>query len=133
MTWQVLEGTPRIPVTLLEAVESVDAGDIYLQERIDLAGNELLDDLRGKVAQATRLLCEAFVDQYPSVLTKACRQSGEPSYYPRRGPDDSGLDPKQSLVEQFELLRVVDNQRYPAFFEHRGRRYRLRIEKADHE
>ena len=51
----------------------------------------------------------------------------------RRTPADSRLDPDKSIAEQFELLRVVDNQRYPAFFDHRGRRYRITIEKVDHD
>ena len=31
---------------------------------------------------------------------------------------------------QFDLLRVVDTERYPAFFDCRGRRYIVKIEKA---
>ena len=31
LTWQVIEGKNRIPITLFEAVEKVDAGRIYLQ------------------------------------------------------------------------------------------------------
>jgi len=31
------------------------------------------------------------------------------------------------------LLRIVDNQRYPAWFEHRGEKYKLAIEKIEHE
>lgn len=31
LTWQILEGCNRIPVTLFEAVEKVDSGDIYLK------------------------------------------------------------------------------------------------------
>jgi methionyl-tRNA formyltransferase len=37
------------------------------------------------------------------------------------------LDQQRSLAEQFELLRVVDNVRYPAFFHWRGRRYELQV------
>jgi len=120
-------------VTLLEAVESVDAGDIYLQEWINLRGDELLTELREHVGRATLFLSKTFVNEYPGVIEKARSQSGEPTYYPKRGPADSELDPNRSVVEQFELLRVVDNERYPAFFEHRGHRYRLQIEKADYE
>jgi methionyl-tRNA formyltransferase len=40
---------------------------------------------------------------------------------------------QKTIAEQFDLLRVVDNLRYPAFFDHRGKRYRLTIKKADDE
>ena len=46
LTWQVLEGADSIPVTLFEATEKVDSGQIYLQETIDLHGNELVEELR---------------------------------------------------------------------------------------
>ena len=32
---------------------------------------------------------------------------------------DSRLKPEYSFVEQFNLLRVVDNERYPGYFEHK--------------
>ena len=57
-----------------------------------------------------------------------CPSQGEESAYSRRRPEDSRLDPLQNLEDQFPLLRIVDNEAYPAFFERKGRRYRLRID-----
>jgi methionyl-tRNA formyltransferase len=57
-------------------------------------------------------------------------QAGEPTWYARRRAADSRLDPDRTLAQQFDLLRVVDNDRYPAFFDLRGHRYRLRIDDA---
>ena len=51
------------------------------------------------------------------------------SNYPRRNPEDSKLDINKSIVEQFDLLRVVDKKRYPCFIEHRGHRYKINMEK----
>ena len=131
LTWQVLEGAERIPVTLLEAVAEVDAGPIYLQEWFDLEGHELVDELRARQADSTRRLCRRFVDEFPEPVENAREQTGEPSWYPRRGPADSALDPEQSLAAQFDLLRVVDNERYPAWFEWRSRCYRLIVTPAE--
>lgn len=128
MTWQILEGKNRIPVTLIEAVDAVDAGPIYLQEWINLAGTELHPEWRALQAQATQNLCRQWVQAYPGILEKARQQEGEGSVYARRRPADSRLDPKKTLVEQFDLLRVVDNENYPAFFEINGRQYRFSIE-----
>ena len=44
----------------------------------------------------------------------------------RREADSSGS--RTLLAEQINLLRVVDNKRYPAFFEWRGRRHVLQVE-----
>ena len=45
----------------------------------------------------------------------------------RRTP---GSISSRSIAEQFDLLRVADPQRFPAFFDLRGHRYLVRIEKA---
>lgn len=46
LTWQILEGKNEIPITLFEAVQNVDAGQIYLQRKMIFKGWELVDDLR---------------------------------------------------------------------------------------
>ena len=127
LTWQILEGANRIPVTLIEAAARVDSGPIYAKRWLEFQGNELIDELRAGQAEATHQLCRWFVDRYPQNAEQARSQQGEESFYPRRRPADSRLDADKSLTEQFELLRVVDNDHYPAFFELRGNTYRLTI------
>ena len=73
-------------------------------------------------------LCLAWFDRHQEVVDAAKPQYGEASHYPRRRPADSRLDPELSLAEQFNLLRVVDNERYPAFFQWRGRSYILNLQ-----
>lgn len=127
LTWQILEGKHCIPVTLIEAAERVDSGAIYAQQWLTFHGNELIDELRAALASATNDLCRWFVDNYPQSVENGRPQTGEESFYPRRRPADSRLDPDRTLAEQFDLLRVVDNQRYPAFFAYRGRTYTLQV------
>lgn len=129
MTWQVLEGKNRIPVTLFEAEASVDSGPIYAQTEMALQGHELVDELRASQAAATLRLCEWWVQNYPVGVQAARVQQGSATMYPRRRAEDSRLDPARTLAAQFNLLRVVDNHNYPAFFDHNGVRYVLRIEK----
>ena len=40
LVWKILEGENLIYLTLFEANESVDRGDIYLQEKIQFHGND---------------------------------------------------------------------------------------------
>ncbi|WP_375175159.1 formyltransferase family protein [Pseudooceanicola sp.] len=126
MSWAVLEGASEITVCLVEAVEDVDAGDIFGRTTISLNGIELCAELRCLQGEATLKLCQEFLSS--PVPPAATPQLGSPSWYKRRRPADSRLDPEQSLAAQFDLLRIVDNERYPAFFDFRGRRYRLRID-----
>ena len=131
LAWQILEGKNKIPVTMFEAAESVDSGEIYFQDQIIFEGHELVDELRQKQGGKAIALVEKFVQRYPKISSRA--QQGRPSYYRRRTPLDSELQIEQSLKAQFNLLRVADNERYPAFFYYRGHKYVLKIYKAANE
>jgi UDP-2,4-diacetamido-2,4,6-trideoxy-beta-L-altropyranose hydrolase len=130
MTWQILEGARHIPVTLFEATAALDAGPIYLQETIELQGSELVEEWRALQAGATIGLCLEWFDQHYKVIAQAAPQQGPGSYYRRRRQSDSQLDLAQPLSDQFNLLRVVDNDSYPAFIECQERRYILQIQPA---
>ena len=74
--------------------------------------------------------------EFPQILfEKICPApqdaSIEPSYYPRRTPADSQIDPSQSIASQFDRIRVCDPNRFPAFFELHGKKYKLILEKID--
>jgi methionyl-tRNA formyltransferase len=51
------------------------------------------------------------------------------TYYRKRTPEDSRIDPQRPIAEQFDLLRICDPGRYPAFFDLHGHRYRIRLDK----
>ena len=131
LTWQILSGAQKIVVTLFEAIDKVDAGQIYSQRTIQLQGDELVDDLRRLQVDATFNLCSKFINEYPGLLYKARSQQGVPSFFPRRLPSHSQIDIDLSLRDQFNLLRVCDNVRYPAWFECAGTRYKLQITRIE--
>jgi methionyl-tRNA formyltransferase len=128
-SWSILRGQDRIPVCLLNAEAEVDSGAVIYKDWIAFEGHELVDELRAKIGAAHVFLCARFMaEREPPAGTP---QAGEPSWVERRRPSDSALDPDRSLAEQFSLLRVVDNEKYPAFFELKGQRYILTIRKAE--
>lgn len=129
LTWQILEGKNEIPITLFEAEKKVDNGKIYLQENMYFEGHELVDELRQKQGEKTIELIKKFCGAYPVMAGKA--QSGRESFYPKRIAEDSELDIDKTIVGQFNLLRVADNERYPAFFHHLGHKYIVKIFKDD--
>jgi len=125
--WQILEGKNRIPIVLFEATEKVDEGKIFLKDYIVYEGHELHDEIREKQARKTIELCLKFVEEYSKLRPK--RQCGKSTYYRRRTPQDSKLDVKKTLRKQFNLLRIVDNENFPAFFYYKGHKYILKIYK----
>jgi len=131
LTWQILEGLDDIPLCLLEAVDAVDAGPVVYRETLHYEGHELIGELRDVLGRAQADLCLRYLAE--AAPPEGEPQAGEGFVYGRRRPADSRLDPEKPLAEQFDLLRTVDNDNYPAFFELRGHRYRIAIEKMDGE
>lgn len=123
--WQILEKKNKIPITLFEASKNADDGDIYIKDYILLRGHELNDEIREKQAEKTIELCQRFLNDYDNLMP--IKQSGTTSYYRKRTPKDSELDINKSIKEQFDLLRIVNNDEYPAFFNYHGCRYIVKI------
>ncbi len=125
--WQILEKKNKIPITLFEANENADDGDFYIKDYILLEGHELNDEIREKQAKKTFELCLKFLNDYNNLMP--IKQSGTITHYRKRTPKDSELDINKSIKEQFDLLRIVNNDEYPAFFEYNGCKYIVKIYK----
>ena len=130
LVWQILEGKHDIPITLFEAVDAVDAGDIWKKDVMHFEGHELYEEINGECYKKTGELMAFAIDNFTSIKPQKQQQKTDTVYYERRRPEDSVIDPSKTIAEQFDLLRVCDYDRYPAYFEHRGQKYKIKIEKA---
>jgi len=128
VSWQVLEGKNKIPIVLFEATDQLDAGPVYLKDYIELDGTELLAEIKHKQGLKTQQLVIKLVELWPDI--KPVPQSGQPTYYRRRTRQDDRLDVNKTIAEQFDHLRIVHNEKYPAWFEYRGHEYVLQIHKV---
>lgn len=129
--WQILEGKNNVPVALFEATENVDAGPIYMKDTIVLDGTELHEEIRELQAKKTIEMCYNFLCNYHKLPPQ--KQAGKETFYPKRTPKDSELDTSKPLEELFNQLRIASNSEYPAFFEHKGHKYVLKISKYENE
>ncbi len=123
--WQILEGKNKLPIVLFEASEQIDEGNIYIKDYIIYKGHELHNELREKQALKTIELCLRFLNEYRDL--KPIVQQGKPIYYKKRTPADSNLDINKNIKEQFNLLRTVNNNEFPAFFYLKGHKYIIKI------
>ncbi len=126
--WNILQGDSELTVCVLEASLPVDSGDVWLRKHFPLQGHELLPEIHALLFAAEISLMDEVIARLPDIRPVQ-QDASKASTYPRRTPEDSRLDPDKSIAEQFDLLRVVDTERFPAFFEFRGQRYKLTIKK----
>lgn len=125
ISWQILEGKNDITITLFEATNSVDAGDYYIKDILHLDGYELINQWQEKLGTKIIEMCLKYVKQYKTI--EGIKQSGVETFYPRRTPSDSELDIDKTIREQFNVLRIVDNEKYPAFFRIGKKTYKIII------
>ena len=130
LVWQIIEDKREIAVSLLEAADPVDSGALWGQRWLKFDGTELFDEINAALFSAEIELMDFAVAQFDCVVPMPQAESGA-TWYRRRSPEDSRLDPGKTLAEQFDLLRVADPERYPAFFDYRGVRYEIAIRKQE--
>ncbi len=129
MFWQILENKNEIVFSMFEASVGVDDGDIYMKKQLKLTGYELNGELRDKQARHTIEMCLEFLKNYDEVKIPK-QQNGKETFYNKRNSEDSELNIDKTINEQFNLLRIVDNDNYPAFFYKNGKKYILKIEEV---
>jgi len=128
--WAIVNGESEITVCLLEASDPVDSGPVWIRKKIALEGHELLPEINDILFHAELDLMSQAVNSFDQIIPKP--QIGESGLHmKKRTPEDSRIDPAKTIEEQFNLLRVVDSKRYPAFMDYRGKRYFLKIEKDE--
>ncbi len=128
--WDVLAGKQSITLSLLGAEEPVDSGDIWKKQVILLNGRELFDEINELLFKAELNLIEWACINY-KYCCPTSQESTNSGYLRKRTPGDSELNIKGSLESQFNLLRVCDPNRFPAFFYKDGQKYTIRIEKDE--
>lgn len=127
--WQILEGGDRIVLTLLTATDPVDTGMIWHQAPVVIPRNAVFHEINRLIFEAeTRLMTWALEN---CDVHQPRPQEGAATQYRRRTPADSQVDPTKPLTDVFDLLRVSDPVRYPAFFRFRDRTYRILIDPID--
>lgn len=125
--YQILKKKNLIHVSLIRAVQEVDAGPIAIRDTFSLEGHELSEEIRKKQSQTMFSIISKFLIKYPKVKFKNQKSAG--NFNRRRYAKDSELDINKSIKSQFNLLRIVDNKFYPAFFKHMNNTYYLTIKK----
>lgn len=128
--WELLAGATEITLTLLEADDKVDRGAIWARQRIPIPKDALFDEINQRLFDAELVLMDEALRLLAAGHVPAQQDETQASYYPRRRPQDSEVDPQLPIARIFDQLRLADPVRYPAFFRLHDSTYRIFIEKV---
>ena len=88
----------------------------------------LLDEINELIFDAEFALMDFAIENYNTIVPKK-QTDTDSTYYPKRSPKDSEIDIYKTISEQFDLIRVCDSKRFPAYFYKDGTRFNITIEK----
>lgn len=127
--WEILNGNDEITLTMLEADDEIDAGSIYKKCTIAVPKTALWDEINDLLFSAEIDMMRYAIENYGCLSKTPQNKNVQPTYFEKRSQRDSRLDVSKTIDEQFNLMRVCDPNRFPAFFELHGTRYKLTLEK----
>lgn len=128
--WEIVNGAEAITLSLLEAEDKVDSGRVWKKLDIPVPKHALWDEINQLLFEAEVELINFAVKNFGTASPVLQKSTDDASYYPKRTPADSRIDVDKSIAEQFDLIRVCDPSRFPAYFEYLGMRYTLKLEKT---
>ena len=125
ISWQILKGKTKVVFTLFEANENYDEGKYYLKKIINFGDKSLLREIKRKQFNEMVNLYLNFLKNHKKIKIK--NQTGKSSYFRLRKSKDSKININKSIKEQFNLLRIVDNKSYPAYFIYKNKKFKIEI------
>ena len=131
--WEIASGATHMTLSLLEAQDKVDSGKIWKKLHIPVPPTALWNEINHLLFTAEVQLMDFALESFSRIEPRDQPADVEPTYFRLRTPNDSWIDPHRTIAEQFGLIRVCDPNRFPAFFEYRGQRFLLKLEKLSAE
>lgn len=131
--WEIVNGASQLTISLLEADDRVDSGDIWKKVLIEIPKTALYSEINRRLFDAELKLMDFAVENYGQVQPQKQDELDEVTYWPKRRPEDSELDITKTIDAQFDLIRVCDPDRFPAFFYKNGKKFYLTLTSEDDE
>jgi methionyl-tRNA formyltransferase len=104
-----------------------------LQEKIPVAKHMLWNEVNHLLFETEIQLMSRVLNNLAEIEPVPQSSAVEPTYYKKRTPNDSQLSAEKTIEQQFDLMRICDPERYPAWFEMHGQRYKITLEKFQDE
>ena len=127
--WTIINGESEAGVTTMKLVEKMDAGAIYLQERLALSGDETTGSLQAKLTPiGARLLIETLRRLKDGSLSAQEQDESLATLAPILKKEDGLIDWNKPALEIERRVRGLDP--WPGSFTHAGGKL-LKVHRVD--
>ena len=121
INWAVVNGEERTGVTTMVVSERMDAGDLLLQEEVELGPAETAIELHDRLSIiGANLLIETVEGLKNKTIRPAPQDEGLVTHAPILKKEDGAIDWKRSAKEIFDLIRGM--QPWPVAYTHIDRK-----------
>ena len=132
--WDILSGADTITVSAISAADEIDCGDIWAKTKFDVAKTDFLAEIMEQISLAQLNLLKEVVTMVGSGMHPIPQDlTTKPTYFSKRTPKDSYLDPEKTLNQLFDQIRMSDPKRFPAVVEIHGEKFKILMERLDDE
>ena len=116
LNWSLIEGRRRFLLHLFLLKPGVDDGDIFAVEDFDITPYDDIETLYLKVSLCTRRMLLRSVPDLLAGRISTYPQLGEPTYYPKRTPQDGRIDWERMDVDEIYDFIRAQTRPYPGAF-----------------
>lgn len=107
--WTILRGEERTGITIMCMNERMDAGDILLQQAIDIGPQETYGELQVRLAQlGARALMDAIARLHAGTLMPEPQREDEMTLAPMIKKEDGRIDWSRSAVQISRMVRAFN-------------------------
>lgn len=122
LNWSLVQGYDRFLLSVIKLAPGADDGEVLATRKFDLNEHDTIETLYYKVTVSMK---EMLLENLGDVVSGADPfepQTGDPTYYPKRTPDDGEIHWGDSTRDLYNLVRAVADPYPGAFTFHDGTR-----------
>jgi methionyl-tRNA formyltransferase len=106
----IARGVYETKISALRCVEGMDAGPVYLKRPLSLHG--AAEEIFLRASSVIEDMIVRILHRHP----RPRPQTGNPTIFKRRTPEEGNLAKTQTLLQAFDMIRMLDAEGYPSAF-----------------
>ncbi len=106
----IVQGNKTTKISAFKCDNGIDTGPIYLKKDLDLSGTA--QEIFTRAGHTIIAMIAEIVKTTPEAIP----QTGDPTYFKRRTPEQGNISSVENLETMYDYIRMLDGEGYPNAF-----------------